>query len=392
MLGLYISDDVPFKQVYFHGLVNDEHNQKMSKSKGNVINPMTIIDEYGADAMRLGIIANRSAALPQAFSPATVVAGRNFCNKLWNISRYIVDRFPESISGIPVRPKRSEPGDIPISHTTSEEVVWDGDPVARSAPLVRNGGKMPKIDSANRTLSGEWVYRQLDGARGQIEKLIAEFRFAEAYDVLYHVVWDDVADWWLESSKIAPVIASEATQSRQILEYVLKLAHPFAPFVTETICQSLLSVDKSTTLLISQQWPEKLVYDGRTAADFDRIIDIVREVRRSSIDLGGGKRTIYTNDKFVMEQADLIKFLAKIEAIEAGQSGLKLNLPDFELYLSASDAEIGKYEQNLAKRQAETAAKIKLLENRLKNKSYVDNAPAELVAETRAELAKLKAL
>jgi valyl-tRNA synthetase len=153
-----------------------------------------------------------------------------------------------------------------------------------------------------------------------------------------------------------------------------------------------LSVDKSTTLLISQQWPGKLAYDGRTAASFDKIIDIVREVRRSSIDLGGGKRTLFSNDKFAMEQADLIKFLAKVDGVEAGQSGLKLNLADFEIYLSASDAEIGKYEQNLAKRQAETAAKIKLLENRLKNKSYVDNAPAELVAETRAELAKLKAL
>jgi valyl-tRNA synthetase len=390
MLGLYISDDVPFRQVYFHGLVNDEHNQKMSKSKGNVINPMTIVDEYGADAMRLGIIANRSAALGQAFTPATVVAGRNFCNKLWNMARYVEDRFSESTSNMPLRPKRTEPGDIPIPGPS--KLDSGGDPVARSAPLVRNGGDMFEIDSANLTLSDNWTLCQLDRARAQIEKLLEQFRFAEAYDVLYHVVWDDVADWYIEATKQTPISHSSYLISQDVLGYVLKMVHPFAPFVSETIWQSLLDVDKSTTLLISQQWPKKLKYDAQKAADFDKIIDIVREVRSTNTELGGGRRTLYTSDKFVSEQADLIKFLARIDKIEAGQSGLKLSSADFELYLSASDGEIGKYQANLAKRRAEIDAKIELLEARLKNQAYVNSAPAELVAETRAELAKLKTL
>jgi valyl-tRNA synthetase len=145
-------------------------------------------------------------------------------------------------------------------------------------------------------------------------------------------------------------------------------------------------------LLISQQWPEKLEYNAQKAADFDNIMQIVREIRKSNIELGGGQRTLHTSDEFILKQAGLIQHLARIENIEAGQSGLKLNLAGFEAYLSASDAEIAKFEQNLAKRQAQIAAQIKNLEQRLANKSYVANAPAELVAETRAELKKLKSL
>ncbi|MBP9761952.1 valine--tRNA ligase, partial [Candidatus Saccharibacteria bacterium] len=93
MLGIYRTDSVPFKDVYLHGMVNDEHNQKMSKSKGNVINPMEKIAQYGSDALRLGIIANRSAAQNQAFSEGSLIAGRNFCNKLWNVARFIEDKL-----------------------------------------------------------------------------------------------------------------------------------------------------------------------------------------------------------------------------------------------------------------------------------------------------------
>ena len=365
MLGLYVGDTVPFKEVYLHGLVNDEHNQKMSKSKGNVINPMTVVEEYGADAMRLGIIANRSAALSQAFSPATVVAGRNFCNKLWNIARYIDSVTPDEV-----------------------------------------GSENKGLDQDSLSMSDNWILRQLDEARIQVDKLIKEYRFAEAYEVIYHVIWDDVADWFIESSKVwngdehaddlTAIQAKRAEQGfetplRFVLKYILKLAHPFAPFITETIWQSLTNDEQNTTLLITQQWPEKIKYSNKKATDFDQIIDIVREIRRANIALGGGKRTVYSDNKFIAENGEIISFLARVKKVETGQSGLKLNLPDYEAYIQASDSEIGNYEEDLSKAKAELAEKIKLLESRLANKSYVKNAPAHLVEETKAELAKLKA-
>jgi Valyl-tRNA synthetase len=354
MLGLYISDEVPFKDVYLHGLVNDERNQKMSKSKGNVINPMDVVEEYGSDAMRLGIIANRSAALSQAFSPATVVAGRNFCNKLWNIARYIGSRV---------------------------ELEFD---------LVVIDEDLDKKYIANMSIAEHWVFRQIDNARKNIEKMLAEYRFAEAYEILYHVVWDDVADWFIEASKLDNDSDAIAKSLLFVLKFILKLAHPFTPFVTETVWQSLENVDKNTSLLILQQWPEKLKYNDKKAAEFEQIIEIVREVRRANIDLGGAKRSLASNDKFVLDNSDLIKFLARLENVGQGQSGLKLRLADFEVYISAADTEIKKYDDNLIKIESEAKAKIIALEARLANKSYVKNAPAELVEETRAELEKLK--
>jgi valyl-tRNA synthetase len=364
MLGLYISPDVPFREVYFHGLVNDEHNQKMSKSKSNVINPMSVVEQSGADAMRLGVIANRSAALSQAFSPATVVAGRNFCNKLWNIARFISEQ-----------PK----GDRAVSET---------------------------LDIADLSLADHWILRQLDQARTAIDQLLGEFRFAEAYETLYHVIWNDLADWWVEASKAESSAGDVATVGQFVLRYCLKLAHPFAPFVTETIWQSIsgrLSVeaaDQSSSakpaaqadaeLLIAQPWPTKLKYSAKKADEFDEISDIVREVRKAKIDLGGGSRTLSSDDDFIQSHANLIKSLAKVEVVRSSRSGLRLNLATRVAFLTASDAQIAQLEQKKIKQQAEIAAKIKQLEARLANKSYLANAPAVLIDETRAELELLR--
>ena len=341
MLGLYVAEDVPFSDVYLHGLVKDEHNQKMSKSKGNVINPMDIIDEYGSDAMRMGIIANRSAAQSQAFSTATVIAGRNFCNKLWNIARYV-----ESAD--------SAMAEKPVS------------------------------------LADHWILRRLDTARQQIEKLLAEYRFAEAYEVMYHVVWDDVADWYVESTKKA-----DTNLLKPVLEYCLKLAHPFAPFVTETIWQSLYSDDNNTTLLISQQWPDSLEYDELSAVEFDRIIELVTEVRYLSAEFGGNKRTLYyANDELVADNVEIIKHLARLKLVEQTDraTGLRIASENREAWLQASEDELKKHYEILENRLADTKMQILNLEKRLGNKKYVDNAPADLVSESREELEIKKAL
>jgi valyl-tRNA synthetase len=344
MLGLYIADEVPFREVYLHGLVNDEKNQKMSKSKGNVINPMDIVEKYGSDAMRMGIIANRSAALGQAFSTATVLAARNFCNKLWNIARF-------------------------VQESSSAE-------------------KSPTNDLF---IADHWILRQLDNAREQVEKQLREYRFAEAFETIYHVVWDDVADWYVEASKLN----TSSKMLRFVLEYCLKLAHPFAPFVTEAIWQSLYNDDKSTILLISQQWVEKLEYNELAAAEFDAVRDLVTEVRYLTHELGGKKRALqYQNDRLVAENADLIRFLARLSGVEQSDAaaGLRLATLGREAWLEASQTELDKHYETLENRLATTRAEILKLENRLANKGYTQRAPAELVRESRIELAAKQAL
>jgi valyl-tRNA synthetase len=190
MLSVYRTGQVPFKEVYLHGMVNDERNQKMSKSKGNVINPMEIVAEYGSDAMRMGIIAGRSAAQAQAFNRGAVVAARNFCNKLWNIARFVQEQIGDNHVIVPLEPT------TPADH---------------------------------------WIIRQINDAAKTIEQHLENYRFAEAADTVYHVIWDDLADWYIESSKTAinrPLLSWS-------LASCLQLAHPFAPFVTETIWQTL---------------------------------------------------------------------------------------------------------------------------------------------------------
>ena len=262
MLGLYRTGQVPFKHVYLHGLVLDEKGIKMSKSKGNVINPMETVAKYGSDALRMGIIASRSAAQPQAFNTGKVVAARNFCNKLWNIARY------------------------------TENLVGDRTPAAS-----------PQLQS----LADHWIARQLDEAVQSLDRQIATYHFAEAGETIYHTVWDDVADWYIEASKVEQNIDMNA----YVLDTILRLTHPFAPFLTETIWQALPWHD---TILASETMPDRLEYDDIAAAAFGRLKDLVSEARYVVSELPGNKRygLLYMDDSLVADNIELVKKLARV--------------------------------------------------------------------------------
>ena len=345
MLGLYRTGKVPFKDVFLHGLILDEYGQKMSKSKGNVINPMEVIEEFGSDALRIGIIMNRSAGQSQAFSPATVVAGRNFCNKLWNIARFIEGK---------------------------------GDDITRS-----------QIDNSQpETIAENWIFGKLDNARAQIENHLSNYRFAEAADTIYHTVWDDLADWFIEASKQN----ARPEFLRNVLNITLRLAHPFAPFVTETIWTTLRN---DNTTLIAQNWPDVLQYNKDSADSFDAIIDLVSEIRHILSDLPNGKYGIlYQNDGFIAENTDLIKQLANLSSIDHTDQprGLKVPSTANEVWLDISDDMIYEHQARLELKLVDIRKQIKNLETRLDNESYVSNAPENLVNESRSQLAESKLL
>lgn len=342
MLGLYRTGQVPFRHVYLHGMVNDERNQKMSKSKGNVINPMEAISEYGSDALRLGIIANRSAAQSQAFSISKVVTGRNFCNKLWNIARYI--------------------------STSIGEVVPTPDPEPHS-------------------IADHWIVNRLNKAAAQIGEQIDGYRFAEAAETLYHVVWDDVADWYVEVSKVE----QHTSMSAHVLDTVLRLAHPFAPFVTETIWQSLAWHDG---LLAADRWPEQKACNDLSAAQFGRLIKLVSEARYVMSELPGSERygLLYLDDSLVADNAELILKLARLKSIEHADQprGLRLAASGRDAWLDISAETLYEHQSNLEKRLAEVRRSIDTLEARLGSEAYVAKAPAHLVEETRQQLTRTK--
>lgn len=343
MFGLFTTDQVPFEHVYLHGMVLDEHGQKMSKSKGNVINPQEAVKEYGSDALRMGIIANRAAGVSQAFSTGSVIAGRNFCNKLWNIARYIEDSIGENYED-----------------------------------------REPKPES----LADHWVLDRLNKAGVTIGKLIEEYRFAEAHELMYHTIWDDVADWYIESSKTH----NNPSVLAYVLETIVTLAHPFAPFVTETIWDTLKWEEG---MLATGKWPTPAKADTDKAAQFAAIMDLVSEARFVATDLGKGKqRLLYTNDSLINTNVELIQRLANLKdlrQVEQG-SGLRLAVAKHEAWLDVDEKTIHERHAKLEERLNHVREFAKRLEDRLANKNYAENAPAEVVQQTRDQLTEQKTI
>lgn len=344
MLGLYATDKVPFHHVYLHGLILDEHGQKMSKSKGNVVNPMEIVSEYGSDALRLGIIASRSAGQNQAFATSNVVSGRNFCNKLWNIARFIEDTVGEGY-----RPAPPEP----------------------------------------HSLADHWIIRELNKSISDIDKQITSYRFAEASDSVYHAVWDNVADWYVEASKKQ----SNNAMLAWVLDTCLTLAHPFAPFVTETIWQTL---PWHSDLLIATAWPKAASFDDIAAAEFGRLKRLVVEARYVTAELPGNERytLLFQDDSLIADNTDLVKHLARLKEVkEVDQArGLRLAASGREAWLDVTEETMYEHQTNLEVRLAEAKAFIDTLEARLSNATYVSKAPERLVTESREQLETKKVL
>ena len=344
MLGLYCTGQVPFRHVYLHGLVLDERGQKMSKSKGNVINPMEAISQYGSDALRMGIIASRSAAQPQAFNTGKVVAARNFCNKLWNIARFI------------------------------EAQVGDTQPVHVPTP---------------QSMADHWIIRQLSRAGETMEQQLAQYRFAEAAETLYHTVWDDVADWYIEAAKVE----QHADMLVWVLDTCLRLAHPFAPFVTETIWQSL---SWHNDLLAAAQYPHAEEYNELQAAEFGRLKRLVTEARYVASELPGNERytLLYMDDALVADNAELVRHLAGLAAVKHTDvaRGLRLAASGRDAWLDVSDETLYEHQTNLEKRLVAARNDAAKLEARLANERYTSQAPAHLVEESRQQLANKQAL
>ena len=340
MLSLYRTGKLPFKEVYLHGMVNDEHNQKMSKSKGNVINPMELVAEFGSDATRMGVISGRAPAQSQAFNKGSVIAARNFCNKLWNIARFV------------------------------EAQIGDNHQI---------------VDLEPQTPADHWIIRQLNDAANNIAVRIEQYRFSEASETVYHTIWDDVADWYIESSKTAI--------NRPLLSWVLatslKIAHPFAPFVTETIWQTLNYTDG---ILMREAWPTPEKFDPIAAEQFEQLKLLVAEGRWVITELPGNKkyRLLYGNDSLITDNQDTIKHLMRLEAIEYTDQprGLRLAAANREAWLDIDSETLYQHQENLEMRLAEARQKLAGLKKRLENPTYVEKAPAHLVEETREQLAE----
>lgn len=339
MFGLYNTGKIPFKHVYLHGLIQDEHGQKMSKSKGNVINPIDKVQEFGSDAFRMGIISGESAGSNRPYDQSKIVGARNFCNKLWNIARFI------------------------------QEQVGEHHPNALAA----------------QTQADHWILCELQQTTELMSKDLDGFRFSEAYDKLYHFVWDSFADWYVEASKATP----NTSVLSGVLEAILKLAHPFAPFVTETIWQEL---GWGNELLITSSWPVVTGGDPMQAKEFEKLQTIISEVRQLTKAMSLKKPSLLHNSAMLTDNQDLLIRLARLGNVKLAEqgTGLRLTSSSEAVWLDIDDETVKGYVSTLKSRQTELGGLIQNLEGRLSNDSYTQHAPAAVVQQTRDQLAEAK--
>jgi valyl-tRNA synthetase len=342
MLSLYTTGKIPFKSVYIHGLVLAADGSKMSKSTGNVIDPMPLIEKYGSDAVRIGIISGRAAAVNRGFDVRRVEEARNFANKLWNIYRFIESKIADVDS--------------------------------------------PSKALNQRNIQDEWILERVNNAIRKVSDFLDEYRYTEAFETLYHLVWDDFADWYIESSK------NELNYQviTHCLDSILVLTHPFAPFLTEVIWQNRSW--NQGDLLVNGKWPKLEKTNLSHVNSFNKITKLVEEIRFIRANTKNAVTTdiLHTNSD-LNDFEKLIKSLAKISSISFTKDvrGLKLNSYK-NVWLEMTDEQLRELKLSLNRQIMDLEQRKEIIKKRLANKSYLKNAPKELVNESKNDLLSLE--
>ncbi|HEX4896722.1 MAG TPA: class I tRNA ligase family protein, partial [Candidatus Limnocylindrales bacterium] len=255
MLGIHLAENIPFRTVYLHGLVKDPYGKRMSKTKGNVVDPLEAIAESGADALRFALVHGTSPGNDQKFRTEKLDDGRNFANKLWNATRFVLGARPASI-----------PAGTP-----------------RRAP-----------DPALLGPAERWIRSRSAAAIGAVDRELAELQLAEVTRTLYDAIWSEYCDWGLELAKVRlsdptlPDAEREATWWTLVeaLDTYLRLLHPVMPFVTEELWAAIPHTTGDPDLLIVADWPTAGARDLAAEADVDTIVELVRAIRNARAEAG----------------------------------------------------------------------------------------------------------
>ncbi|USN97679.1 MAG: valine--tRNA ligase [Candidatus Nomurabacteria bacterium] len=340
MMSLYITGEVPFRTLYVNGNIRGEDGKKMSKSLGNNVAAKEILDEYGSDAMRMGMLMiDTTPSADKAYDPSKVVLGRNFTNKLWNVARFIENLLDE--------------------HKLKANEV---DIAAPKSP------------------ADHWILGELDIAIDKADRALENDNFGEAINAVYDVIWNKFADWYIEASK-RDLNLSVLTAA---LETALKLAHPFAPFVTEAIWQSL-GFRGEDSMLVTETWPTRLEFNESLAGKFNLVIKATEFARKVKTYVGPEMEVSAEDD----DLAELTKNLARLKS--GSNLSSSLNIPGLEGWsLILSDESLVRYRNEIGRRVDELQAQIKNIEARLNNRAYIEKAPEKLVNESREVLASYK--
>ena len=374
MAGIHFLGVAPFSTIYLHGLVRDEQGRKMSKSLGNVIDPIEVMDEYGTDALRFTLATSSTPGADSKLVPARIVGNRNFANKIWNAARFVIGQ------------------------------------------TAAMGGEVPALETLQpKTLADRWILSRVQRLAREVTRLMENYEFGEAGRQIQDFFWSEYCDWYLEVAKAQ--LRDEATGERtaQILratlDHALRLLHPFMPFVTEEIWQHLYAdvpeAERPATALIVAPWPEpteaslRQIDDG-AEEDFALLQEIVTRIRdarkqaevdpakRVAVILAGGAKTA-----MFKRQASLIEQLARTEEPQIErklarkpEQAMALVAGGVEVYLPlAGLLDLAKEQARLADEIAKAQALVERSRRVLDNPDFVARAKPEVVQKERDALA-----
>jgi len=369
MSGLEYTEEPPFHTVYLHGLIRDEHGKKMSKTTGNVIDPLEAMEQYGTDALRFTLLTGSTPGQDMNFSLERVAANRNFCNKIWNAARFVV------------------------------------------ANVDLNTPANATLNLAQLTVPDRWILGRVNQVTAEVTRLIEDYNFGEAGRQLYDFFWSEFADWYIEISKIglqSPLAHVRKTTQQilvHVLEKTLRLLHPYIPFITES---AWLHLPHQGSSLMVASWPKSYGrLDETVNGHMAILMEVIRTIRniRSEYNVEPAKwisATVVAGDNYALLQRhrEVIVKLARLDdqafnlvaqletkptqaAAQVIGSGLEIYLPLAGMIdLTAERTRLNKELANLEKRIQSGQAK-------LSNESFVSKAPAAVVAKERETLADM---
>ncbi len=358
--GIENTGKPPFDTVLIHGLIRDSQGRKMSKSLGNGIDPLEEIEKYGADALRFMLATGNSPGNDMRYMEEKVKSSRNFANKLWNASRFIMMNLPDDfrLEGLP----------------------------------------------ANLTIEDKWIVSKFNTLAKEVNENLEAFELGVAVAKLYDFIWDVYCDWYIELTKPRIAAGGETAAAAQavlvwVMQGMLKLLHPFMPFVTEEIWSAVSDSEVPCILSVFPQYDEKLTFDAEEK-QFEKIIAAIRGIRnrRAEMNVPPSKKAalhIETADGAVFEQGKL--FFERLASASSVEIADKIDMPDAVTVVTDSARifipmdELVDKEKELARLTKEKAAVQKDIDfssNKLNNQGFVAKAPAAQVEAEKAKLAK----
>ncbi len=360
--GLEHTGEKPFKDVLIHGLVRDEQGRKMSKSLGNGVDPLDIIDKYGADALRLTLVTGNAPGNDMRWSETKVTNSRNFANKLWNASRYILMNLPEDFENAGL------PENLPIED--------------------------------------KWVLSLYNDIVRNVTSNLEEYELGIAVQNLVDFIWDIYCDWYIELTKPRIAAGGETALAAQsvlvfVMRGVLKLLHPFMPYITEEIWQSMPACESESVMVAKWCEYDENLHFAKEQEEFSRIIEAIRAIRaqRNELNVPPSRRvTMLVETKFTELFSGCRAFFEKLAG--AGEFSVSESVSDTEGTVTAvTDSarifmpmgELVDKEKELARLEKERKAAekdIEFLSKKLNNEGFLAKAPAQQIENERAKLAK----